>query len=40
MKEKTITIKARGMNQGQWSSLLLELNMIKKRGDLLELTWI
>jgi len=30
MKEKTITIKAKGMNQGQWSSLLLELNMIKK----------
>lgn len=30
MKEKTITIKAKGMNQGQWANLLLELNLMKK----------
>ena len=30
MKEKTITIKVKGMNQGQWSNLLLELNLIRK----------
>ena len=30
MKEKTISIKVRNMNQGQWSNLLLELNMVKK----------
>ena len=30
MKEKIITIKVNGAAQGQWSSLLLELNLIKK----------
>jgi len=30
MKEKNITIKINGASQGQWSSLLLELNLIKK----------
>ena len=30
MKEKIITIKVDGANQGQWSNLLLELNLIKK----------
>ena len=30
MKEKTITIKVDGTNPGQWSNLLLELNLIKK----------
>ena len=30
MKEKIITIKVDGALQGQWSSLLLELNLIKK----------
>ena len=30
MKEKTITIKVDGAAQGQWSSLLLELNLMKK----------
>ena len=30
MKEKTITITVDGTNQGQWSNLLLELNLIKK----------
>ena len=30
MKEKIITIKVKGMNQGQWSNLLLELNLIRK----------
>jgi len=30
MKEKTITIKVNGAAQGQWSNLLLELNIIKK----------
>ena len=30
MKEKTITIKVDGAAQGQWSNLLLELNLIKK----------
>mgnify|MGYP005996237015 FL=1 len=30
MKEKIITIKVNGANQGQWSNLLLELNLIKK----------
>ena len=30
MKEKTITITVEGMNQGQWSNLLLELNIMKK----------
>lgn len=30
MKEKIITLKVNGMNQGQWSSLLLELNLIRK----------
>ena len=30
MKEKIITIKVEGAEQGQWSSLLLELNLMKK----------
>jgi len=30
MKEKTITIKVEGAAQGQWSSLLLELNLMKR----------
>ena len=30
MKEKIITIKVDGAAQGQWSHLLLELNLIKK----------
>ena len=30
MKEKTITIIVDGAAQGQWSNLLLELNLIKK----------
>ena len=30
MKEKIITIKVNGAAQGQWSSLLLELNLMKK----------
>ena len=30
MKEKIITIKVNGASQGQWSNLLLELNLIKK----------
>ena len=30
MKEKIITIKVDGANQGQWSNLLLELNLIRK----------
>ena len=30
MKEKIITIKVDGALQGQWSHLLLELNLIKK----------
>ena len=30
MKEKIITIKVDGALQGQWSSLLLELNLIKR----------
>jgi|TARA_E500000318_G_C3511841_1_gene192651 hypothetical protein len=30
MKEKTITIKVNGALQGQWSSLLLELNLMRK----------
>ena len=30
MKEKKITIKVNGTNQGQWSNLLLEFNLIKK----------
>ena len=30
MKEKTITIKVNGAAQGQWSNLLLELNLMKK----------
>ena len=29
-KEKTITITVDGTNPGQWSNLLLELNIIKK----------
>jgi len=30
MKEKIVTIKVDGASQGQWSNLLLELNIIKK----------
>ena len=30
MKEKIITIKVNGALQGQWSHLLLELNLMKK----------
>ena len=30
MKEKTITIKVDGALPGQWSSLLLELNLMKQ----------
>jgi hypothetical protein len=30
MKEKIITIKVDGANQGQWSNLLLELNLMRK----------
>ena len=30
MKEKIITLKIEGAAQGQWSSLLLELNLMKQ----------
>ena len=30
MKEKIVTLKNDGAAQGQWASLLLELNLIKK----------
>ena len=30
MKDKVITIKVNGAAQGQWSHLLLELNLMKK----------
>ena len=30
MKEKIITLKVEGAAQGQWSHLLLELNLMKK----------
>jgi len=30
MKEKTITLKISGAAQGQWSHLLLELNLMKQ----------
>jgi|TARA_R110002012_G_scaffold275741_1_gene462420 hypothetical protein len=30
MKEKIITIKVDGALQGQWSSILLELNLMKR----------
>ena len=30
MKEKIITIKVNGAAQGQWSSMLLELNLMKQ----------
>ena len=30
MKDKIITIKINGAAQGQWSHLLLELNLMKK----------
>ena len=30
MKEKIMTLKVNGAAQGQWSHLLLELNLIKK----------
>jgi hypothetical protein len=31
MKEKTITIKTNGISQKQYSTLLLELNIMKKQ---------
>ena len=46
MKEKIITIKVNGASQGQWSNLLLELNLMKKSMEILwcryvlESTWI
>ena len=30
MKEKIITIKVDGASQGQWSNLLLEINLMRK----------
>ena len=30
MKEKKVTITAKGISQKQWSTLLLELNLIRK----------
>ena len=30
MKDKIITIKAKGITQKQWSNLLLELNLVRK----------
>ena len=30
MKEKKITLKVKGITQRQWSTLLLELNILKK----------
>ena len=30
MKDKIVTLKVNGAAQGQWSSLLLELNLMKK----------
>ena len=30
MKDKTITIKPKGISQKQWSILLLELNLMKR----------
>ena len=30
MKDKIVTLKINGAAQGQWSSLLLELNLMKK----------
>ena len=30
MKDKTITLTPRGISQKQWSSFLLELNLMKK----------
>ena len=30
MKDKTITLTQRGISQKQWSSFLLELNLMKK----------
>tara|TARA_R100001443_G_scaffold107801_1_gene117833 strand:- start:149 stop:355 length:207 start_codon:yes stop_codon:yes gene_type:complete len=30
MKEKIVTLKVEGAAQGQWSSLLLELNLMKQ----------
>ena len=30
MKEKIVTIKAKGITTKQWSNLLLELNLVKK----------
>jgi hypothetical protein len=30
MKEKIITITPKGINQKQWTNLLLEINLIKK----------
>ena len=31
MKDKTLTIKARGISPKQWSALILELNIMKKQ---------
>ena len=30
MKDKTITLKPKGISQKQWSSFLLELNLMRK----------
>ena len=30
MKDKNITVEVNGASQGQWSNLLLELNLMKK----------
>ena len=30
MKEKSVTIKPKGISQKQWASFLLELNLMKK----------
>ncbi len=32
---KTVTINVEGISQGQWSTFLLELNLMKKHGDLM-----
>ena len=32
MKHKTITLTPRGISQKQWSSFLLELNLMRKAG--------
>ena len=40
MKEKIITIKVKDITSKQWSNLLLELNLVKKHGNRMVLTWI